>query len=185
MVEILKPLHPDLLTWTAFGFSVLSGVLFLFSEEKPLLFFFIILLLFLRIALNALDGMVAKETGKARPQGELLNELLDRASDVAILLGLGFSPLVHIQIAILTIPLVLISSYTGILGKALGTRRQYGGIMGKADRVILLMVFSLIRFIIDSEPKGLFLFDYALIIILVGVVVTIFQRIFAIRKELE
>lgn len=165
-------------------FSVLAGVFFILSEKK-LLLMLIIILLFLRIALNALDGMIAKETGRARPEGELLNELLDRASDVVIILGLGFSPLTHIQIACITIPMVLISSYTGILGKALIKKRQYGGIMGKADRTILLMIFCLVQLVMpNTKSVNLFLFDYALILILIGAVITTFQRIAAIRREM-
>ncbi|MFH0838775.1 MAG: CDP-alcohol phosphatidyltransferase family protein [Candidatus Omnitrophota bacterium] len=140
-LTVLKPVHPDVLTWSAFFISVIAGISFYFSKSFPVLFLIIPILLFVRLALNALDGMLAIETNKARPQGEVLNELLDRYSDIAVLLGVLFSNLLYNKLlGIFAIISILLASYTGILGKAVGTKRQYGGIMGKADRMIWFII---------------------------------------------
>jgi phosphatidylglycerophosphate synthase len=91
-------------------------------------------LLLARITLNALDGMVALDAGTARPFGEVLNETADRLSDVSILLGIALSPLSSLAWGAPATVAVLLSSYVGILGKAVGAGRQYGGTIHRALR---------------------------------------------------
>jgi len=140
LVKLLWNVHPDVLTWAALALSILAGALLFESHENPMLALAVVPLIFLRLALNALDGMLAQETGKARPAGEVLNELSDRMADVAIFLGLTLSPQEDKLLGLLGIICILMVSYVGILGKAVGTERVYIGVLGKADRMMLLMV---------------------------------------------
>src|SRR5258708_54379 len=78
LVKMLWNVHPDVLTWSALGLSIASGALLCNSYDRPFLAVLVVPLLFARLALNALDGMLAQQTGKARPAGEVLNEVSDR-----------------------------------------------------------------------------------------------------------
>jgi phosphatidylglycerophosphate synthase len=134
-----------------------------------------------RTALNALDGLVAKRTGLARPWGEVLNESCDRLADLALLSGLALAPGVSLLLGAGAIVLVLLSSYLAILSKAAGGRRQYGGPMGKADRMVVLAV---------ATPFGLLmpiasLFSGILIVIAVGVLITLVLRARATYHDLQ
>jgi CDP-diacylglycerol--glycerol-3-phosphate 3-phosphatidyltransferase len=90
--------------------------------------------LFLRMALNAIDGMLAREFGQKSPLGAYLNELSDVVSDAA--LYLPFARLVPFDLASvgLVILLAALSEMAGALGPMVGAPRRYDGPMGKSDR---------------------------------------------------
>ncbi len=165
--------HPDVLTLSALGLSFLGGFSLFASRWTPWALIAIPFLSLLRISLNALDGMVAKDLGVARPWGEVLNELCDRLSDVAFFVGLASVPGVSMPLAVSVLLIMLISSYVGILSKATGAPRQFGGLMGKADRMLLLAVASIIALILPNLP----VFNGFLVLVLVGLVATILQRL--------
>lgn len=192
LLPVLKPIHPDVLTWGALGCSVASAVLLSFAQVNRWLFLVIPMLLFFRIVLNALDGLLAQATGKARPFGEVLNEATDRLSDIAILLGIAYSPFSSIRWGMSAVAAVLFSSYIGILGKAVGAGRQYGGILGKADRMLWFGVACLIAFFIGNAtlfrlPGGysVELFDGLLALFTPLACITAAQRVAAIHAILS
>jgi archaetidylinositol phosphate synthase len=130
--------------------------------------------------------MVAQATGRARAFGEVLNELTDRLSDAAILLGIGISPLSSLKFGAGATVLVILSSYVGVLGKAVGAGRQYGGILGKADRMLYLGLVCLAAFFVGNPVLlgALKLFDLLLVAFAALALVTMTQRIAAIHRAL-
>ena len=130
--------HPD----TVSGFAVLcalaAAVSLGLAGRWPLLLLAAPPLFFLRIAFNALDGMVAQERGLASPRGELVNEFSDRVNDTLILAGLGASGLVDLRLLAAALAVTLLVSYLGILAKAAAGVRLTAGPLGKADRMLLL-----------------------------------------------
>jgi len=99
--------------------------------------------LLLRMALNAVDGMLAREFGQASTLGAYLNELCDVVSDAALYLPLAlvapFSPL-WVGALIVTASL---SEFAGALGPSLGATRRYDGPMGKSDRAFFVGAIAL------------------------------------------
>ncbi|MFQ5796486.1 MAG: CDP-alcohol phosphatidyltransferase family protein [Candidatus Bipolaricaulia bacterium] len=194
LLKRLRGVHPDWLTGAALAVSLIAGALIYASRYPGFLFLLLLVppLLFVRLALNALDGMLATETGTARPQGEILNELFDRLADVAILLGAVFSDHSIRWLGLLAIVAVLLVSYAGILGKAAGASRQYGGPLGKADRMVYLMVACAAQFALSASGRETVLifdarssvFDLVWIWFLLGAVWTVLQRSFDAWKEL-
>jgi CDP-diacylglycerol--glycerol-3-phosphate 3-phosphatidyltransferase len=190
LVPALRPVHPDWITLAGLACSVLAAALFQAAGQRRWLFLVIPLLLLLRITLNALDGMVAQATGKARPFGEVLNEVTDRLSDVAILLGLAMSPLSSLPFGTTAVVAVLLSSYVGVLGKAVGAGRQYGGILGKADRMLYLGLACIAAFFAGNPPlfrafgAPLTLFDCVLAAFTLLALITAVHRVTAIHRAL-
>lgn len=190
MVPFLRPIHPDAITLAGLACSVGAAILFQAAGQEPWLFLVIPILLLLRITLNALDGMVAQATGKARPFGEVLNEVADRLSDAAILLGIAVSPLSSLAWGAPAVVLVLLSSYVGILGKAVGAGRQYGGLLGKADRMLYLGLASILASfvgnpaLLTARGRPLTLFDCLLGAFSLLAAITIVQRAIAIHRAL-
>lgn len=164
--------HPDYLTIGALILSILGGVALWGTTHALWLFLLIPIVAIGRTALNALDGLVARDTGLARPWGEVLNEFSDRLADVSLFTGAALAHGSNILLGAATIVVMLLSSYLAILSKAAGGRRQYGGMMGKADRMIFLSVASVVALILASYP----LMTYFLIVVLVGLVLTIIRR---------
>ena len=176
LVPLLASVHPDWITLAGLVCSLLAAALFQSAEHTRWLFLAIPLLLLLRITLNALDGMVALATGKARPFGEVLNEGADRLSDVGILLGIAISPLSSLRWGTPAAVAVLLSSYVGILGKA--------------DRMLYLGVACLAAFFVGNptlfrlQGEPLTLFDGVLAAFTLLALVTAAQRVAAIHRAL-
>lgn len=175
-----RRVHPDTLTFAALVLSLAGGVALYFAPAVPWLLLAVPVVALARTALNALDGMVAKASGLARPWGEVLNEFCDRLADVALFGGLALSAAVELRLAFAALVLVLLSSYLGTVSKAAGGPRQYGGLMGKADRMLYLSLASVLAFF-----AGPWLMNYFLAFVLAGVLVTIAQRWRQTRADLD
>jgi phosphatidylglycerophosphate synthase len=124
--------------------SVALGALLAAMPERAALFALVPAWLFMRMALNAIDGMLAREFGQASRLGAYLNELTDVVSDAALYLPFalltGSSP----WLVGLVIVLSIISEMAGVLGTMVGAGRRYDGPMGKSDRAFVFGVVGLL-----------------------------------------
>jgi CDP-diacylglycerol--glycerol-3-phosphate 3-phosphatidyltransferase len=90
--------------------------------------------LLIRMALNAIDGMLAREHGMASVRGAVLNEVSDVVADAALYLPFAFIAGVNAPLVVLVVVFGIIAEMTGALGPGLGTPRRYDGPLGKSDR---------------------------------------------------
>ena len=138
--------------------------------------------LFLRMALNAIDGMLAREHNLKSFSGAILNEVGDILSDAALFLPLALVRAdAACAIVLFTLGAVL-SEFCGVLGQALGTKRHYEGPMGKSDRALLVGTLALVSFLYPSMMNiwtGIFWAGFGLTIM------TCYNRIDHILKELK
>lgn len=172
-------IHPDIINFLGLFVSVLMAVSIFTSNISPLLYLFLPVGAFLRTAFNALDGMVARGLSLSSNMGEVYNEFIDRVSDSVIFLTLGFSKHGHSELALLSIVLILLCSYLGILGKASGGSRVFAGVLGKADRMILLGIMGILSFC-NYHYWNIFY-----ITISIGTAITIIQRFMIIKEEFK
>ncbi|MGE0199535.1 MAG: CDP-alcohol phosphatidyltransferase family protein [Candidatus Melainabacteria bacterium] len=134
-------IHPNQVTLWAIILSVTGGLLLLLAQEDRALLLTIPAILFVRMALNALDGMLARQTGQSTPWGAVLNELGDVVSDIALYLPLlvwtpgGLWMKLPVMAFVL---LSLLSEFCGLLAQVLIGHRRYDGPMGKSDRAFLV-----------------------------------------------
>ncbi|MCL9782970.1 CDP-alcohol phosphatidyltransferase family protein [Vibrio sp. S4M6] len=98
----------------------------------------------LRMALNAIDGMLAREFKQKSALGAYLNELSDVIADAALLLPFVFLPQVSPVLLIVVIFVAMLSEFSGVLGVMVGASRRYDGPMGKSDRALLLGVMAVL-----------------------------------------
>ncbi|VVN97804.1 CDP-alcohol phosphatidyltransferase family protein [Pseudomonas fluorescens] len=122
--------------------SVLVGVAVASFAEHPWVFALIPVWMILRMALNAIDGMLAREFGQQSPLGAYLNELCDIIADSALILPFAMIPGADPLIVLLVTLLALFSEYAGVLGPMVGASRRYDGPMGKSDRALVLGVLA-------------------------------------------
>ncbi len=143
--------NPDVLTWLALVFAVLSGMFFYFSSvEMELLnyyLFFAALFVFLNGLFDAVDGKVAKIANKTSLRGDFLDHALDRYADVFMVGGLALSSWCRPSIGLLAVIGMLLTSYMGTQSQAIGHKRDYSGLLGRADRLVLLMIFPIVQHI--------------------------------------
>lgn len=124
--------------------SLALGAAATILPDRNYLFLLISLWCLLRMAANALDGMLAREFGQASRLGAVLNELGDVISDIALYLPFAFIAGSQPWLVVVVIVLAVISEFTGLLGAAMGGDRCYDGPMGKSDRALLFGIIALL-----------------------------------------
>jgi phosphatidylglycerophosphate synthase len=100
--------------------------------------------LFVRMALNALDGMMARTYDMSTPVGAILNEVGDVLSDVALYACLAFVDVRATWVAFGFVLVAALTEFCGVLSQALGAGRRYDGPMGKSDRALLVGAWGLL-----------------------------------------
>ena len=129
---------------------------------------------FLRIAFNAIDGMLAREFGQQSRLGAYLNELTDVVSDAALYLPFAlvapFSPWSVGAVVLLA----AISEYAGVLGLMVGATRRYDGPMGKSDRAFVFGALGLWIGLVPALPAWA---NYLMMAVAVALVATIVNRV--------
>ena len=137
-------------------------------------------LLFGRMALNAIDGMLAREHDMKSNLGAVLNEIGDVISDSALYLPLALVPGFRPELVVAIVLLAVVSEMTGVVAVQIGATRRYDGPMGKSDRAFALGVICLLLGCGLSPAPWL---DFALGVILLLLVATIFNRAKRALKE--
>jgi len=123
--------------------SVAIGVALTAHAARPELFLLIPLWCILRMALNAMDGMLAREYGQSSALGAYLNELADVVSDAALYLPFAFVTGISPMAIASIIFLAALSEIAGILGILVGASRRCDGPMGKSDRALVFGALGL------------------------------------------
>ncbi len=131
-------------TLTACAISVILGLILTALSGYHWLFILIPIWLFVRMALNAIDGMLAREFNQKSRLGGYLNEITDVVSDAALYLPFAFvHPFDALQIGLI-IWLSALTEFCGVLGQVQGKTRRYDGPLGKSDRAFLFGVLGLV-----------------------------------------
>lgn len=124
--------------------SVVLGIGIAFQAGDPTWFLLLPVWFLLRMALNAIDGMLAREFDQASTLGAYLNELTDVISDAALYLPFAFVAGTNAMLVALVTFLATLSEMAGMLGAALGGTRRYDGPMGKSDRAFVFGALGLV-----------------------------------------
>lgn len=113
--------------------SVLVGVTFVAAVDRPAVLWAVPILLLARMALNALDGLVARETGTTTPGGRMFNEMADVVGDVAAYLPLAILLPAHSTWVAAVVCGGLLAEFASVVG---GEPRRNDGPLGKSDRAL-------------------------------------------------
>ena len=155
-------------TLTACTISVILGLILTALSGYHWLFILIPIWLFVRMALNAIDGMLAREFNQKSRLGGYLNEITDVVSDAALYLPFAFvHPFDSLQIGLI-IWLSALTEFCGVLGQVQGKTRHYDGPLGKSDRAFLFGVLGLVYVFVPTLPDflyGLLWVDIILLIV--------------------
>ncbi len=167
-------------TIAALALSLLTGgAIVLWPEERwPLLV--LPAVLFLRMALNAIDGLLARDHGMQSALGAMLNELGDVVADAGMYLPLALVPGFDPRLVVAIVLLAVISEMTGVIGVQIGASRRYDGPSGKSDRALAFGLSSLLLGL-GIRPGWWLTGLLALIVMLL--VVTIVNRARAALRE--
>lgn len=120
---------------------LLGGILMCFP--KPLFFISLPVFLFFRMALNAIDGMLAREFNQQSGLGAILNEVGDIIADAALYLAFAFVTGVCPWLVVMVVLLSWLTEFCGVIAQTLTGSRNYRGPMGKSDRAFVLGALGL------------------------------------------
>jgi len=185
IAKSFSKINPDVLTWFSLFFALSAGVFFYFSTpELELINYFLygaVFFVFLNGFFDAIDGKVAKLTNKASLRGDFLDHAIDRYADVFMVGGLALSAWCRYpSIGLIAIVGMLLTSYMGTQAQATGCKRDYSGLLGRADRLVLLMIGPIVQHILlyydYGLPWDLFLMEWILIYFAVIGNLTAIQR---------
>ena len=146
------------------------------------------LLMQLRLLCNLFDGMVAIEGGVKTKSGEIFNELPDRFSDAFILIGAGYSTAPSDWmpwLGWLGAVLALLTAYVRALGASAGAAQQFCGPMAKQNRMAVLTLGCLLSAVFAWLDIEFALMPWALGLVVIGCVVTVWRRVHQIVDDLE
>lgn len=167
-------------TLAAMGLSIVTGVLLVIFTAIAWLWLLIPLVLLVRMALNAIDGMLAREHDMQSLLGAILNELGDVISDVALYLPFALLDERGLWLVVVICLLAIISEMMGVVAVQIGASRCYDGPMGKSDRAF---VFGAVGLLVGIEmaTTGWLLAVWVVIVVLLSL--TIVNRARSALKE--
>ena len=182
--------NPNTLTWLSLILAIVAGMFFFFSsqdqESANYFLLFAALFVFLNGFFDAIDGKVAKLIKKVSIKGDFLDHAIDRYADVFIVGGLALSSWCDLRLGFLAIVGMLLTSYMGTQSQAIGHKREYSGLLGRADRLVLLMIAPIVTHILlRYEITTIFWFnllDWVLIYFAIMGNVTAIQRFYTTFK---
>ncbi|HBV24022.1 MAG TPA: CDP-alcohol phosphatidyltransferase [Jeotgalicoccus sp.] len=172
LVNLLHKNHvtPNQVTISACLLSILIGVLFYFNYESSWIYAVIPVFMFVRMAMNAIDGVLAKKFNLQSRLGKFLNELTDVISDTALFIPFLLLTQTFQASVIIFISLSIISEMAGVLSEVNSGERRYDGPMGKSDRAFLIgAVAVLLLFNVPLEPYLHIVFIIASVLIAVNI----------------
>lgn len=170
------------ITVLAMLLSVLLGLALALRPELPCLWLVLPFFLFIRMALNAVDGMLARQYDQKSALGGLLNEAGDIISDAALYLPFALLPGVNAVLVVLVVLLAWLTEYLGVVALMVGASRRYDGPMGKSDRAFVFgacgLAFGL------GWPASPWL-NVVLTIVALLSIITVLNRARAALKEIK
>lgn len=205
LAKSLANVHPNTITWLGLAVATAAAAFLFFSDpdSEGRNYFLVLasLLIFLHGLLDMLDGKIARIHHKESRYGDFLDHAVDRFSDVLLLAALSLSPWGSLPVGFIAALFTLLSSYIGTQAQAVGVGRIYAGFLGRADRLLLLILAPLADHVlaardlhvnllpenawIDRLPDAPYFLTLVLYYIAVGGVITTAERFYRVARHLR
>ncbi len=146
----------------------------------------------LRLLANLFDGMVAVEQQTVSPLGALYNEVPDRISDAATLIGAGFACSGSPTLGYVAALLAIFIAYIRAQGRVAGAHQEFCGPMAKQQRMAAVTIAAIVAAALPSEwqpmlenPSGWGTMAWALAVIILGEIITVIRRLYRIGQAVK
>ncbi|MGD0098578.1 MAG: CDP-alcohol phosphatidyltransferase family protein [Terracidiphilus sp.] len=140
------------------------------------------LVLFVRMALNAMDGMLAREHNQKSASGAIFNELGDVVADAGLYLPMAMVPAFDPRLVVCIVILSILTEMTGVIGVQIGASRRYDGPLGKSDRAFL---FGLMGLLLGLRVRIESAIPFVLIAMILLLVWTVLRRCRSALQEVS
>jgi archaetidylinositol phosphate synthase len=182
MVGLMRKIGvtPNGLTIASFFVSALAGIAF-YAGGVVLG----VAMVIFNAVFDALDGALARDMGIAGVRGDFLDHVIDRYADIFIITGIFAGGAAPWPIGVFALTGVLMSSYLGTQAQAVGVGRFYGGVLGRADRLVLIIIAGVLTVLIPGVVYGLNYLGWLLVIFGILGHYTAFQRFAHVWRQIE
>jgi len=170
-------LSPNAVSAIALVIAAGGAVAFYLAGSEPLWYAAGAVLIFANGWLDVVDGALARELETASSAGDLLDHVFDRYADVLILAGLAAGT-GRYDLGLAAVTGVLLTSYLGTQAQAVGLDRVYGGLLGRADRLVLATVVTAVAAVVPDPIFGLTLVGWLLVVFALVGHLTALQRFY-------
>jgi len=165
---------------TAFGVLVALATVFFLYMATPLSYAVAVLLILLNGVLDVVDGELARRTDTASARGDLLDHSADRYADAA-LVGGAAAGVGAFELGLVAVAGVIMVADTGAFPQAIGRERVYGGLLTRAD-ILMLVVVGAVAGATGFEAGGYEPFVAVVALIAAGAHATVVQRALCVRR---
>jgi CDP-diacylglycerol---glycerol-3-phosphate 3-phosphatidyltransferase len=176
-----RHITPNQVTGSAVFLSLITGLFILLFPTSQLVLLSIPFVMLVRMMLNAIDGMLAREHGMQTALGAFYNELGDVFSDTFLYVPFCFIPGLWFWLVLAIVLLAVISEMAGVVAVQVGASRRYDGPMGKSDRAF---VFAVMSILLALNGFAAYWINYGLIIVFALLIYTIINRVNKALKEM-
>jgi archaetidylinositol phosphate synthase len=132
-----------------------------------------------------MDGAVAREMNNQSLRGDFLDHAVDRYADIFIITGLFAGGMVPWPVGVFALTGVLMASYLGTQAQAVGVGRYYGGVLGRADRLVLILLVGIIDLLVPASLSGLTWLGWLMVLFGIFGHFTAFQRFAYVWAKVE
>jgi archaetidylinositol phosphate synthase len=150
----MRNVNPNTISLLALIIAALAGLMLFFSDRWDALLIFAALAVLVSGFFDGLDGKVARLSGKTSKKGDFVDHVLDRYADVLLIGAVAISTWCSPYIGVIAIVGVLLTSYMGTQAQAVGAGRHYGGILGRADRMVLLIAMPILQYVLMTTGSS-------------------------------
>lgn len=177
-------LTPNAVSVLAFVFAAAASGAYVLAGGEPLWYFVGAMFVAANGALDLLDGALAHHLGSASAAGDLLDHVLDRYADILLVVGLAIG-VERAVLGLAAVTGVLMTSYLGTQAQAVGLDRVYGGVLGRADRLVLVGLVTALAAFVRVSLAGVSLVAGLLAVFAVVGHLTALQRLYYALRALS
>lgn len=132
---------------------------------------------------DALDGYLARSFSTESRKGDLIDHVGDRYADIFIFGAITLGGYVAWQIGLIAILGILMTSYLGTQAQALGVGRNYRGLLGRADRLVLLFFVASLNLLFPENIVYFPLLGWMMVFVAVVSNITALQRFYLAYRQ--
>lgn len=177
-------LSPDVVSVLALLAAIGAAGSFYIAGDRRSVYLLGALLVFCNGMLDLLDGALARELDTSSAAGDLLDHVLDRYADIAVVAGLA-AGVGAFALGFAAVTGVLMTSYLGTQAEAVGLDRVYGGLLGRADRLVLVGLVASVAAFLDATMQGLTIVGWLLVVFALVGHLTALQRFYYAHRDLR
>ncbi|NGX52867.1 MAG: Inner membrane protein YnbA [Candidatus Anoxychlamydiales bacterium] len=183
LLPFFKKVDPNVVSWSLIPLGIITAITYFFAPHIHWLYLLACGLIFLRMVIGTLDGLMAAEFQKSTAKGEMANRIAPEIADMCLILGIAFSSFYYSTLGLVAITMCWAVTFFGLIGLVANRKIQSVGPVGQTDRIVALIVFSICQYL---SLYWAWNFDFIMAFflwVIIGSVITCALRIYSLFKK--